>query len=64
MISAYSIFHPACSEGPLEPDQSQTVKEFVQKAKDTCQAISTEHKDIHASISKFGKAIDKVCMIL
>ena len=59
-ITIYYLLHPASSEGPLGPEQSQPVKEFVQKAKETCQAISTEHKDIHASISKFGKAIDKV----
>ncbi|XP_064382046.1 E3 ubiquitin-protein ligase RMND5A-like isoform X2 [Halichondria panicea] len=47
------------SEGIVDTSQLHTVKELVRKTKETCQSISTEHKDIHASISKFGKAIDK-----
>ncbi len=44
----------------MDTSQLHTVKELVRKTKETCQSVSTEHKDIHASISKFGKAIDKV----
>ena len=52
------------SENTLDTGQLHSVKEVVKKTKETCQSISTEHKDIHASISKFGKAIDKVVPIV
>ena len=52
--------HTGSSEGIVDTSQLHTVKELVRRTKETCQSISTEHKDIHASISKFGKAIDKV----
>ncbi len=44
----------------VSPVQSQAVKDCMKRVKDTCQDVSTEHKDIHAAISKFGRAIDKV----
>ena len=46
----------------LSSEHCQAVKECTKTAKETCQGISTEHKEVHAAISKFGRAIDKVCV--
>ena len=46
----------------LSSEHCQAVKECAKTAKETCQGISTEHKEVHAAISKFGRAIDKVCV--
>jgi len=43
----------------VSPQHCQAVKECAKSVKETCQGISTEHKDVHAAISKFGRAIDK-----
>ena len=32
----------------------------MRNVRDAAQAVSNEHKDMHATISKLGKAIDKV----
>ena len=45
----------------VTPLQSLAVRDCVKKVKETCQGISSEHKDVHGVISKFGRAIDKVC---
>ena len=42
-------------------EKAKWVKELHKTTKEECQSISSEHKDIHASISKYGRAIDKVC---
>lgn len=46
-------------ESLLSPDQAQVVVDLAKHTKEACQSVSSEHKDIHASISKFGRAIDK-----
>ena len=55
---------PPPPESVLSPEHCQAVKECTKTAKETCQGISTEHKEVHAAISKFGRAIDKVCVSL
>ena len=52
--------HTVPADSVLDPQYSGTVKSCMREAKDTCQSVSTEHKDIHAAISKFGRAVDKV----
>ena len=49
------------SESLLTAEQVQATVELAKRAKEACQNVSSEHKDIHTSISKFGRAIDKVC---
>ena len=36
------------------------MEEYASKLSATIQSVSQEHKDIHASISKYGRIIDKV----
>ena len=52
--------HAVSPDSLLTSEQVQVTVELAKHAKEACQAVSTEHKDIHASISKFGRAIDKV----
>lgn len=47
----------------VSSEQVQMIKDLHKSSRETCQNISSEHKDIHASISKFGRAIDKVSTI-
>ena len=58
--------HPSVnSDDPrlmLSGEQVQWIKDFHKTNKETCQSVSSEHKDIHASISKYGRGIDKVCI--
>ena len=49
------------SQNVVASEQVKRVKELHKAGKEACLSISSEHKDIHASISKFGRAIDKVC---
>ena len=41
-------------------EDREALKECVAKLSSSVQSISHEHKDIHASISKYGRVIDKV----
>ena len=50
-------------EQMINSEQIQMIKDLHKSSKETCQKISSEHKEIHASISKFGRAIDKVSII-
>ena len=36
------------------------LNQCAKKVKDTVTKLSSEHKDLHSSVSKVGKAIDKV----
>ncbi len=44
----------------LSVQERQAVEEYASKLSATIQSVSQEHKDIHASISKYGRIIDKV----
>lgn len=57
---AVFMWYPVPPESLLSPEQVHATVELAKRAKEACQNVSTEHKDIHASISKFGRAIDKV----
>ena len=54
--------HTVPPESLLSPEQVHATVELAKRAKQACQNVSTDHKDIHASISKFGRAIDKVSL--
>ena len=47
--------------GEVTQEQREAVRQCIRSAKEAAQAASNEHKDMHATISKLGKAIDKVC---
>lgn len=39
---------------------SQTMAQCCKNIKETVQLLASRHKDIHGSVSKVGKAIDRV----
>lgn len=46
----------------MTQEQREAVQQCMRGVKEAAQAASNEHKDMHATISKLGKAIDKVCI--
>ena len=44
----------------MSEEQREAVRQCLKTIKEAAQAASNEHKDMHATISKLGKAIDKV----
>lgn len=44
----------------MTEEQREAVRECLKNIREAAQATSNEHKDMHATISKLGKAIDKV----
>ncbi|XP_074641002.1 E3 ubiquitin-protein ligase RMND5A-like [Tubulanus polymorphus] len=47
------------SEGELQPGHMLMLIESVRRIKDITSCIGQEHKDLHSSVSKVGKAIDR-----
>lgn len=41
---------------------SQTMAQCCKEIKETVQMLASRHKDIHGSVSKVGKAIDRVSL--
>ena len=55
-------FFPFYSGGQgVAVSDRESIRECITKLSSTVQSVSQEHKDIHASISKYGRMIDKVC---
>ena len=59
-LCSLSLANCGGPHGILTTEQVEMIKAVQKDGKDACQSISSEHKDIHATISKFGRAIDKV----
>lgn len=36
------------------------MKQAMSKARETVQRLATDHRDLHSTVSKVGKAIDRV----
>ncbi|XP_010360166.1 E3 ubiquitin-protein transferase RMND5B isoform X1 [Rhinopithecus roxellana] len=49
---------------PLSATLSLVMSQCCRKIKDTVQKLASDHKDIHSSVSRVGKAIDRVSMWL
>ena len=62
-FTALSVVSPCAAPGSAEVTQEQreAAQQCMRGVKEAAQAASNEHKDMHATISKLGKAIDKVC---
>ncbi|KMQ94013.1 protein rmd5-like protein a protein [Lasius niger] len=43
----------------LTAGQVQMVKQAMTKVRDTVQRLATDHRDLHSTVSKVGKAIDR-----
>lgn len=76
-ILIFPVFHPLFMfivvfwkiSGPdgheLTPGQILIMKQTLNKVKETAQRLATEHRDLHSTVSKVGKAIDRVsCNLL
>lgn len=64
MSSAVCAFAAAPGNGEMTPEQSEAMRQCMRGVKEATQAASNDHKDMHATISKLGKAIDKVQVFL
>ena len=42
---------------------TDTINNQMGQVREEVTRLSTEHRDLHSSVSKVGKAIDKVCNI-
>lgn len=43
----------------VTPGQVQMLKQAMTKVRDTVQRLATDHRDLHSTVSKVGKAIDR-----
>lgn len=53
------FFSIAPSNHELTPGQIQILKETMKKICETVHRLTTEHRELHGSVSKVGKAIDR-----
>ncbi|XP_044736227.1 E3 ubiquitin-protein ligase RMND5A [Chrysoperla carnea] len=49
----------APSDHELTPEQINILKEAMTKVKETVHHLATDHRDLHSTVSKVGKAIDR-----
>lgn len=56
----WTCFPAAPGTSEVTVEQSETVRQCLCDAKEAAQTASNDHKEMHATISKLGKAIDKV----
>ena len=47
-------------EVPLSEAKATQLSQTVARARDIAERYSVEHKDLHASVSRIGKTIDRV----
>lgn len=40
------------------------IKKIIDKSKEETQKLAVEHRELHSTVSKVGKAIDRVCFNL
>lgn len=62
-LSCYISSYTVSSLGVQDADLSvlhQTMAQCCKEIKETVQMLASRHKDIHGSVSKVGKAIDRV----
>lgn len=50
----------APADHQLSATQVLTLNQCLRKIRDSVSRISSEHKDMHGSVSKIGKTIDRV----
>lgn len=49
----------APSDHELTPGQAQVLKDTMKKVRETAHHLATEHRELHSTVSKVGKAIDR-----
>lgn len=45
----------------LTAAQIVIMKQAMNRVRETVQRLATDHRDLHSTVSKVGKAIDRVC---
>merc|ERR1712050_176399 len=50
---------PPVTPGQLNPTQTVMLVQALQTIKDSSQKVASDHRDLHSSVSKVGKAIDR-----
>ena len=62
-VLTHYYFFSAAVQGTLQSATlSLVMSQCCRKIKDTVQKLASDHKDIHSSVSRVGKAIDRVSM--
>ena len=46
-------------QSALSPAQTVTLIQALQTVKESTKKVATDHRDLHSSVSKVGKAIDR-----
>lgn len=59
-VTQVHCFSAALQGTPLSATLSLLMSQCCRKIKDTVQKLASDHKDIHSSVSRVGKAIDRV----
>lgn len=60
VLTHCQCFSAALQRTPLSATLSLVMSQCCQKIKDTVQKLASDPKDIHSSVSRVGKAIDRV----
>lgn len=60
IIEHQFIFSPGPPDHELTTAQLHILKDALQKVKDTVQRLAADHRDLHSTVSKVGKTIDRV----
>lgn len=61
-VGNFPLFCPD-QDGDLSGTISLVMTQCCKRIKDTVQKLASDHKDIHSSVSRVGKAIDKVFIL-
>lgn len=51
---------PGPPDHELTASQIVILKQAMNKVRETVQRLATDHRDLHSTVSKVGKAIDRV----
>ncbi|ESO86491.1 hypothetical protein LOTGIDRAFT_207069 [Lottia gigantea] len=57
--SLHSIGNELQSEHDLTPTQTEILTQTLKRVRESVQRLSTEHKDLHGSVSKVGRSVDR-----
>lgn len=60
MIGFCLHFDSAPDEHEMSSAQIVIMNQTINKVKETIQRITAEHRELHSTVSKVGKAIDRV----
>ena len=47
---------------PLSEGTKNAILDFISRGKSAANSVSSSHKDLHGSVSKLGKTVDRVSL--